>query len=419
MAVSITVAELAAAIRLGSSTEETAQATRLLALATQVVTKHAANAPDAVQNEAAIRVAGYLFDAPQAAQGAGYADILRNSGAAALLLPYRVHRAGSTKAAIAAAQSVASPDNPVTNVSVAGGLLTVTFADATTQTYQLPAGGVGGADQTARDAAAAAQVTADAATTPDEAEALIAPFARNANPSGHITPDLVGANPADDQVALVTGSGAGSSFRFVDPAQVPGLPVPAAWAQQGASDPTPVAVNAQLAAQNAQVAADAADVRAIAASTSAGAAGVRANTAHQRLDRVQDGAQPSALRDFPQAEIDAISNGESQDFALLATVAKAADGTLSYTSGWRTDVAVDAVARYDIQFDAATYTYLQPSSGGFDPGGSSSMTAATTRLGLRRPSCGRSSAQASSRPTPTIRYLAPRRVVTDFNGHLS
>ena len=101
MAVTLSVLELAAAIRLGNSTEETAQATRLLATATEIVTRHAPGSPDAIQNEAAIRVAGYLFDAPQAAQGAGFGDILRNSGAAALLLPYRIHRAGSTGAATA------------------------------------------------------------------------------------------------------------------------------------------------------------------------------------------------------------------------------------------------------------------------------------------------------------------------------
>ena len=100
MAVTLTVAELAAAIRLGSSAEETDQATRLLAYVATAVTKHAPDAPDVVQNEAAIRLAGYLFDQPNAGRGVGYADALRNSGAAAILLPYRVHRAGSTAEAV-------------------------------------------------------------------------------------------------------------------------------------------------------------------------------------------------------------------------------------------------------------------------------------------------------------------------------
>lgn len=101
MAVTLTAAQLAEAIRLGSTPEETTQSTRLLAVATAAVTKHAPDAPDVVQDEAVIRVAGYLFDMPQAGRGAGYADILRNSGALGILLPYRVHRAGSTGAATA------------------------------------------------------------------------------------------------------------------------------------------------------------------------------------------------------------------------------------------------------------------------------------------------------------------------------
>ncbi len=96
MAVTLTAAELAAALRLGDSAEETAEATRLLGYATEAVTKHAPDAPDVAHNEAAIRLAGYLFDMPNAGRGAGYADALRNSGAAAILHPYRVHRAGST-----------------------------------------------------------------------------------------------------------------------------------------------------------------------------------------------------------------------------------------------------------------------------------------------------------------------------------
>ena len=97
--VTLTAQELAAALRLGDSPEELAQATRLLAYATEAVEKHAPEAPETVQNEAAIRIAGYLYDAPMSSRGAGYAAVLRNSGAAGILLPYRVHRAGSTAGA--------------------------------------------------------------------------------------------------------------------------------------------------------------------------------------------------------------------------------------------------------------------------------------------------------------------------------
>ena len=96
MAVTITVSALAAALRVGDTTEEAAEVTRLLAYASEAVVKHAPDASDVVHNEALIRLSGYLFDQPNAGRGVAYAHALRNSGAAAILLPYRVHRAGST-----------------------------------------------------------------------------------------------------------------------------------------------------------------------------------------------------------------------------------------------------------------------------------------------------------------------------------
>ena len=99
MAVNISVAELAAALRLGDTAEETAQVTRLLAYTTQVVSKHLgteyASTPETIANEAAIRLAGYLFDKPYTTGGVGFADALRFSGAGAIMLPYRLHRAGT------------------------------------------------------------------------------------------------------------------------------------------------------------------------------------------------------------------------------------------------------------------------------------------------------------------------------------
>ena len=111
MAVTLTVVQLRDALRLGASTTEMAEATRLLAYATAAVTKHAPDAPDAVQDEAVIRLAAYLFDQPTAGRYTGHANALRNSGAASILLPYRVHRAGSTAGAAAAA-STTTPSGP-------------------------------------------------------------------------------------------------------------------------------------------------------------------------------------------------------------------------------------------------------------------------------------------------------------------
>ena len=163
MAVTITAANLSTAIRLGSSTEETEQATRLLEYAKSAVLAHAPEAPDSAHNEAVIRLAGYLFDQPNAARGPGYARALQNSGAAAILLPYRIVRAGSTATALAIAAVSGSLGNPVIGLAIAGDMLTVTYADGSTVELTLPDSGGGGADQTARDAAAAAQSSATAA----------------------------------------------------------------------------------------------------------------------------------------------------------------------------------------------------------------------------------------------------------------
>ena len=64
MPVTLTVEQLAAAIRVGVSSEETAEVTRLLAYATVAVEHHAPDAPGIVHNESVVRLAGYLYDAP-------------------------------------------------------------------------------------------------------------------------------------------------------------------------------------------------------------------------------------------------------------------------------------------------------------------------------------------------------------------
>ena len=95
MAVKLTAAELASALRLGDSAAEIAEATRLLAYATTAIVRHVENCPDEIHSEACIRLAAYLFDQPNAGRGVGYANALRNSGASSIMLPYRMHRAGS------------------------------------------------------------------------------------------------------------------------------------------------------------------------------------------------------------------------------------------------------------------------------------------------------------------------------------
>ena len=100
MAVSLTALALRGALRLGDTPEEQAEVARLLAFATAAVARHLGDAfattPEAIVNEAAIRLGAYETDRPNAGRGSGYADALRNSGALAIMAPYRVHRAGST-----------------------------------------------------------------------------------------------------------------------------------------------------------------------------------------------------------------------------------------------------------------------------------------------------------------------------------
>ena len=82
------------------------RATALLAAMTALVNRYAPDAPEAVRDEAALRVAGYLNEQPGAAvtsesvgdvatrYAAGNVSALRHSGAMALLSPWKVRRAG-------------------------------------------------------------------------------------------------------------------------------------------------------------------------------------------------------------------------------------------------------------------------------------------------------------------------------------
>ena len=93
----ITDEELANALRVNFESEKVAaEVHRLHWFAMEVVGRVAPGAPVVIVNEAIIRLAGYLFDQPGATRGVAYANALRNSGAAAILHSYRVHRVGST-----------------------------------------------------------------------------------------------------------------------------------------------------------------------------------------------------------------------------------------------------------------------------------------------------------------------------------
>ena len=106
MAVTITAAQLADRIQ-GAAAESTDRAAELLVVATAMVQQYAPAAPDVLQNEATIRLAGYLAQSdfgpivketigPRAVDYVvNHAPAFRNSGAAMLLSRWRVRRAGA------------------------------------------------------------------------------------------------------------------------------------------------------------------------------------------------------------------------------------------------------------------------------------------------------------------------------------
>ena len=137
----------------------------------------------------------------------------------------------------AAQEAVGTTSNPVINVAVVGADLVITFDDGTTRDEPLPAGMTGGGeDQTARDAAAAAQSTADGAASAaanaqseiDEHEA--APH--NADTTARTAASAAQAR-ADDAFALadekVDPAGAATAARAVT----------ADWAEGENPDPIP------------------------------------------------------------------------------------------------------------------------------------------------------------------------------------
>ena len=102
MAVTITAADLGVAAQLTAD-----QATRLLPVATALVERYAPSAPAEIQNEAAIRVAGWLGHTaagsitrvetgPRSTEfAASQKGALRHSGAMSLLSAWKTRRAGA------------------------------------------------------------------------------------------------------------------------------------------------------------------------------------------------------------------------------------------------------------------------------------------------------------------------------------
>ena len=207
MAVTLTIEELQAALRLGDSAEETAEVTRLHAYASEAVTRHAPQASDTAMNEAVRRLTGYLFDQPEAGRGMAYANALRNSGAAGMLLPYRIHGLGYGDAVEAAQAAVGTVGNPVIGLAINDGKLVVTFADGSTAELDLPAGMVvgDGTDQTARADATAALEAARTAQETADANAL-AQAGHDGNANAHHVPPMGGGGVVSESTRLPLGT---------------------------------------------------------------------------------------------------------------------------------------------------------------------------------------------------------------------
>ncbi len=102
MAVTLTAEALAV-----ETSADTERARRILAVASALVEKYAPEAPEAIQNEAAIRLGGYLSQADygtirtetlgpySVSHQMNHAMAFRNSGAQALLTYWRERRAGA------------------------------------------------------------------------------------------------------------------------------------------------------------------------------------------------------------------------------------------------------------------------------------------------------------------------------------
>ena len=94
MAISLTVLELATALRASDGADDLVEPqlgifTRLLEAVSLLVQDYASGAPGAIQNEAAIRVGAWLYDA---VPGRSQQNGMDASGARGLLSPYRVRR---------------------------------------------------------------------------------------------------------------------------------------------------------------------------------------------------------------------------------------------------------------------------------------------------------------------------------------
>ncbi len=252
MAVTITDVELAAELRIGDGATAldaplAGIINRLLGTASAIAEEYAPDAPPMVQDEAVVRISGLLYDnAPEGNRR--FSDVLANSGAISILSPFRVLRALSIEDAVASAAGGGTGDLSLIAVWARAG-----NDDPIPPEKLINAPSASGVDQTARDAAAAAQTTADNAHTEID----------NHEGSQHNLDQTARDAAAAAQAAAVSAQGTAVNA-------------------QGTAD------SAMGTAQTAQQAADAATSQAAAAHQAAQAAHDLASTAQLTADGKQD-----------------------------------------------------------------------------------------------------------------------------------
>ena len=203
----VDLTQLGAALRLTDGVAEPAEPirsilSRYIGVAEAMVDQVAPDAPTAIQEEAVIRMAAYLYDSPPATAGLGFADAWRNSGAASLVARWQVLRV-VTSELTAAAQAIAS----VSGLDVADVLALVSSWAHSGNTDQIPAsklhnagGGMGtDTDSVARAAAAQAQQVAENALIEAGSASNAAGFATNDAATAHTLAEQGIANAATAQ----------------------------------------------------------------------------------------------------------------------------------------------------------------------------------------------------------------------------
>ena len=293
------LAELAGDLRVGDGeTEPTGPATvileRIAATARVMVVAFAPAAPDAIHDEAFVRLCGWLYDADPSGSTPGGPTALRSSGAASLLGPYKVRRAGLIGDAIEEVVAGAAPGNPVTDITVNGSVMTVTYADGSTVERQLPEGGGGGGVAQAVADAQAAQAAAETARA-------AAQLAETNAEAAEANAETAKANAETAQAGAVA-------------------------ARSGAETAETGAESARTGAQSAETGAESARTGAQAARDGAQTAEGNAQTAQAAAEVARDGAVAAGGTDLFDATA-AISNRTS---LLTGNIVCPESGTLEF-----------------------------------------------------------------------------------------